>query len=65
MAVIELVQLGITVLSAQLDTVLADDPGEIVSEVTSDVVTALRRRFPSYIEATDIYDWLRQGEPIR
>ena len=51
MTMIELVQLRLAKLAAKLELVLAHRPGNIIGQVTGDVVTALGRSLTDRIEA--------------
>ena len=53
-AMIELVQLRLAELTAQLDLVLADHPRKVIGEVAGDVVAAFGRRLADGIEAADV-----------
>ena len=50
-AMIELVELRLAELAAQLDLVLADHPRKVIGEVAGDIVAAFRRRLADGIEA--------------
>ena len=43
MTMIELIKLGLTVLTTKAELMFTDDPRELVGEVAGDVVTSLRR----------------------
>ena len=50
---IKLVELGLAEFAAEAELMPANDPGELVGEVTGDIVTALRRRLADRIKVLD------------
>ena len=51
--VVELVELGLTILAAEAELMFADDPGELIGEVACDVVAALGRCLADWIKVLD------------